>query len=102
MEQRAMSDQRLASFHPGDMEARGGRSETALVLPSRSTSVGRPEEKSLTDYAQMVREDSYRAHQLQSMLLPKRGLCLAAWETYYDYSPAGAVGGDYCDLVAVD
>jgi sigma-B regulation protein RsbU (phosphoserine phosphatase) len=50
----------------------------------------------------MVREDSYRAHQLQSMLLPKRGLCLAAWETYYDYSPAGAVGGDYCDLVAVD
>jgi sigma-B regulation protein RsbU (phosphoserine phosphatase) len=50
----------------------------------------------------MVREDSYRAHQLQSMLLPKRGLCLAAWETYYDYSPAGAVGGDYCDLVAAD
>jgi sigma-B regulation protein RsbU (phosphoserine phosphatase) len=26
---------------------------------------------------------------------------LAAWETYYDYAPAWAVGGDYCDLVAI-
>ena len=25
-----------------------------------------------------------------------------AWETYYDYTPVGAVGGDYSDLVAVD
>lgn len=25
-----------------------------------------------------------------------------AWETYYDYAPVGAVGGDYCDLVAAE
>jgi len=36
------------------------------------------------------------------MLLPKRGLCLPAWQTYYDYSPAWAIGRDYCDLVAVE
>jgi phosphoserine phosphatase RsbU/P len=47
-------------------------------------------------------EDSDRAHQLQMMFLPKRGLGVDAWETYYDYTPVGAVGGDYCDLVAVD
>jgi hypothetical protein len=47
-------------------------------------------------------EDSDRAHQLQMMFLPKRGLGVDAWETYYDYMPVGAVGGDYCDLVAVD
>jgi len=49
-----------------------------------------------------VLEDSSRAQRLQSMLLPKRGLGVAEWETYYDYAPAGAVGGDYCDLVAVN
>jgi sigma-B regulation protein RsbU (phosphoserine phosphatase) len=47
-------------------------------------------------------EDSSRASRLQSMLLPKPGFGVAEWETYYDYAPAGAVGGDYCDLVAVD
>ena len=25
-----------------------------------------------------------------------------AWETYYDYARVGAVGGDYCDLVAAE
>lgn len=47
-------------------------------------------------------DDSSRAQRLQSMLLPKRGFVLPEWETYYDYAPAGPVGGDYCDLVAVD
>jgi len=47
-------------------------------------------------------EQHHRARNLQSMLLPKRGFAVAEWETYYDYEPAGAVGGDYCDLIAVD
>jgi phosphoserine phosphatase RsbU/P len=63
---------------------------------------GEPEENNSSDDKKRILEDSTRAHQLQSMLLPKRGLGVAAWETYYDYAPAGAVGGDYCDLVAVD
>jgi sigma-B regulation protein RsbU (phosphoserine phosphatase) len=60
------------------------------------------EEKNLADHERVVLEDSHRAHQLQVMLLPKRGLCLPTWQTYYDYSPAWAIGGDYCDLVAVE
>jgi len=35
-------------------------------------------------------------------LLPERGLRLVAWETYYDYAPAGWIGGDYCDLIEAD
>ncbi len=63
---------------------------------------GESEDNNSSDDKKKILEDSTRAHQLQSMLLPKRGLGVAAWETYYDYAPAGAVGGDYCDLVAVD
>ena len=58
------------------------------------------EESNLAAHEHIVLEDSQRAHQLQAMLLPKRGLCSAAWETYYDYSPAWVIGGDYCDLLA--
>lgn len=60
------------------------------------------EENNSTDDKKEHMEDSGRAHRLQSSLLPKRGFSVSEWETYYDYSPAGAVGGDYCDLVAVD
>lgn len=56
----------------------------------------------MVDHEQVVLEDSHRAHQLQAMLLPKLGLCSAAWETYYDYSPAWLIGGDYCDLVTME
>ena len=55
-----------------------------------------------TDDKKELLEDSSRARRLQSMLLPKRDFGVAEWETYYDYAPAGAVGGDYCDLVAED
>jgi len=47
-------------------------------------------------------EQYRRARDLQSMLLPKLGFAVAEWETYYHYEPADAVGGDYCDLVAMD
>jgi len=56
----------------------------------------------LPDHQHVVLEDSHRAHQLQAALLPKCGLCLAAWETYYDYAAAWVIGGDYCDLVAME
>ena len=56
----------------------------------------------MADHQQVVLEDSHRAHHLQAALLPKCGLCLAAWETYYDYAPAWVIGGDYCDLVAME
>lgn len=59
------------------------------------------EEHSTYDKKELL-EDSSRARRLQSMLLPKRDFGVAEWETYYDYAPAGAVGGDYCDLVAAD
>ena len=58
-------------------------------------------EANLAAHEHVVIEDSHRAHQLQAALLPKCGLCLAAWETYYDYAPAWVIGGDYCDLVAI-
>jgi sigma-B regulation protein RsbU (phosphoserine phosphatase) len=63
---------------------------------------GESEENNSTDDKKKEQEDSDRARQLQSMLLPKRGLGVAEWETYYDYVPAGPVGGDYCDMVVVD
>ena len=47
-------------------------------------------------------EQYRRARDLQTMLLPKLGFAVAEWETYYHYEPADAVGGDYCDLVAMD
>jgi phosphoserine phosphatase RsbU/P len=43
--------------------------------------------------------DFSRASLVQSELLPEPHLRLEAWEVYYDYVPAGPVGGDYCDLV---
>src|SRR5258708_4928816 len=35
----------------------------------------------------------------QRCLLPSSHLRLSGWELYFDYAPAGPVGGDYCDLV---
>lgn len=45
-------------------------------------------------------KDFSRASCIQAALLPKCGLCLNGWQTYYNYTPAGKVGGDFCDLVA--
>lgn len=41
------------------------------------------------------------ATQIQFQLLPSRGLVLANWETQYRYEPLGAVGGDYCEVIAL-
>ncbi|PWT84853.1 MAG: hypothetical protein C5B58_04035 [Acidobacteria bacterium] len=59
-------------------------------------------EETMADHQQVALEDSHRAHQLQAALLPKCGLRMPTWETYYDYAPAWVIGGDYCDLVAIE
>jgi sigma-B regulation protein RsbU (phosphoserine phosphatase) len=42
------------------------------------------------------------AMQIQSNLLPAKDIALEYWDTQYRYEPAGAVGGDYCELIALD
>jgi phosphoserine phosphatase RsbU/P len=46
-----------------------------------------------------LEEDLTLAVRVQSQLLPQPGLTCAGWETYYRYLPAGAVSGDFCDLI---
>jgi len=45
-------------------------------------------------------QDLDLATQIQSKLLPPSGIALDNWETHYRYKPVGAVGGDYCELIA--
>jgi sigma-B regulation protein RsbU (phosphoserine phosphatase) len=54
-----------------------------------------------------LNEEQRRAHeqdlelatQIQSKLLPATGIAAGNWGTHYRYQPAGAVGGDYCEVV---
>jgi sigma-B regulation protein RsbU (phosphoserine phosphatase) len=41
------------------------------------------------------------ARRVQGAMLPERRLRTEAWEVAYHYEPAGAVSGDYCDLVTL-
>jgi|SRR6516162_8947826 hypothetical protein len=43
--------------------------------------------------------DINRARTIQSGLLPDAHLRHEVWETFYEYLPAGPLGGDYCDLI---
>jgi len=55
-----------------------------------------------TAFQNALEKDFIRAIDVQSALLPERGLRIIGWETYYDYAPACCVGGDYCDLIETD
>jgi sigma-B regulation protein RsbU (phosphoserine phosphatase) len=44
-------------------------------------------------------QDLELATRIQARLLPPKEVALAGWETHYRYEPAGAVGGDYCELM---
>lgn len=44
-------------------------------------------------------QDLELAAQIQAKLLPPRDVGLENWDTQYRYVPAGAVGGDYCELI---
>jgi phosphoserine phosphatase RsbU/P len=46
-------------------------------------------------------QDLDLATQIQSKLLPPRDIALESWDTQYRYAPVGAVGGDYCELIAL-
>jgi sigma-B regulation protein RsbU (phosphoserine phosphatase) len=46
-----------------------------------------------------LEQDLYLASRIQGALLPARDMQLINWNIYYSYLPAGAVSGDYCDLV---
>jgi sigma-B regulation protein RsbU (phosphoserine phosphatase) len=47
-------------------------------------------------------QDLDLAAEIQAKLLPPSVISLEHWETYYRYQPAGAVGGDYCELAVSD
>src|SRR5574338_112672 len=39
------------------------------------------------------------ASKIQRNLLPQNNLCVNGWELSYYYEPAGAVSGDFCDII---
>lgn len=48
---------------------------------------------------QALEDDLALASRIQSGLLPHPRVSLQGWQACYRYEPAGAVGGDYCDLL---
>jgi phosphoserine phosphatase RsbU/P len=46
-------------------------------------------------------QDLDLAMRIQAKLLPPKTFDSDAWETHYRYEPAGVVGGDYCELIAL-
>ncbi|HSS21890.1 MAG TPA: SpoIIE family protein phosphatase [Pyrinomonadaceae bacterium] len=46
-----------------------------------------------------LEQDLQLAAQIQTGLLPARTQQIDGWEVSYHYQPAGAVSGDYCDLI---
>jgi len=40
------------------------------------------------------------ARKIQTGMLPKNNLSVNGWELFYHYEPAGAVSGDYCDVIS--
>jgi sigma-B regulation protein RsbU (phosphoserine phosphatase) len=47
-----------------------------------------------------LQQDLELASQIQTALLPRREFRSGGWEVCYDYQPAGAVSGDYCEVLA--
>jgi sigma-B regulation protein RsbU (phosphoserine phosphatase) len=43
--------------------------------------------------------DINRARMVQSVMLPEPHVKHERWEVFYEYIPAGPLGGDYCDLM---
>ena len=42
------------------------------------------------------------ANKIQRSMLPKMKSAGEGWDVYYHYEPAGAVSGDYCDIIECD
>lgn len=47
----------------------------------------------------VLEQDLDLAARVQGTMLPQRDLRAAGWEAAFHYEPAGAVSGDYCDLL---
>jgi sigma-B regulation protein RsbU (phosphoserine phosphatase) len=54
------------------------------------------------DEQRALEEDLELAAQIQTKLLPAATQKIDGWEVSYHYQPAGAVSGDYCDLIRGD
>ncbi len=54
------------------------------------------------DERRALEQDLDLAARVQTGLLPKADLAFDGWEAVYHYEPAGAVSGDYCDLVPAE
>lgn len=50
----------------------------------------------------VLASDLELARQVQMSLLPAPSCCVGTWQFAFSYQPAGAVGGDYVDLIPVD
>ena len=51
---------------------------------------------------QAHQQDLDLATQIQTRLLPPSNLALKHWDTHYHYEPVGPVGGDYCEVTALE
>lgn len=47
----------------------------------------------------MLETDLGLANRIQNSMLPQNNLQLPGWKVFYYYRPAGAVSGDYCDII---
>lgn len=47
-----------------------------------------------------LEQDLSLAREIQRALLPSTDLAFKGWDLHYVYQPAGAVSGDYCDVIA--
>lgn len=47
----------------------------------------------------MLEEDLDLANNIQKKMLPQSKLLTQSWDVNYHYEPAGAVSGDYCDII---
>lgn len=52
--------------------------------------------------ARALQQDLDLASRVQRGLLPPREASIDGWEAAHHYQPAGAVSGDYCDLIRAD
>ncbi|MCX6169491.1 MAG: SpoIIE family protein phosphatase [Ignavibacteriales bacterium] len=46
-----------------------------------------------------LEEDLDLAQKIQKAMLPSKNLSAESWDIHFHYEPAGAVSGDYCDII---
>jgi phosphoserine phosphatase RsbU/P len=73
-----------------------GASQQVQDLGEESTSFTTPW---MGDSRKQLDLDIHRARLIESELLPASHLRVNTWDLFYEYIPAGALGGDYCDIV---